>query len=202
MLVNERFGWVGDIHGEEGISATAGEIRFAQPTEKCMPLMKGGWGYRPNREVFSFEQVAVYLSNCVVRNINLLLNVSPDRHGCIPENQQAVLQDTGRWLAKVGHAIYETRGGPWQPLFGEYGFTYRGDRIYCHIYSGYRPLQTGSFTTQSIASKEVLGVRDLLSGKPLPWKRNANGTVTIGDVDYSLFRPVTILEIKLNDNVY
>jgi alpha-L-fucosidase len=202
MLVNERFGWVGDIHGEEGISATAGEIRFAQVTEKCMPLMKGGWGYRPDRPVFTFEEVAVYLSNCVVRNINLLLNVSPDRHGRIPENQQLVLHKMGRWLERVGAAIYETRGGPWQPRFGEFGFTYRQNKIYCHVYSGYRDADSGSFTTQSLGSKEIIGIKDLGSGKTLPWDRNEDATVTIREVDYSQFAPVTILEITLKDDVY
>ncbi len=201
MLVNERFGWVGDIHGEEGGAAMAGPIRV-QPTEKCMSLMKGGWGYRPNRPVVSFEEVAVYLSDCTVRNVNYLLNVAPDREGKIPDNQREVLEQVGRWMDKVGDAVYQTRGGPWQPQFGEYGFSYRDNKIYCHIFAGYRDRATGTFTTQSIGSKKVSQVINLYSGKNLPWKKNDDNTIAIEQVDYDQTPYVTVLRITLTENVY
>jgi alpha-L-fucosidase len=201
LLVNERFGWVGDIHGEEGGAAMAGPIR-AQPTEKCMSLMKGGWGYRPNRSVVSFEEVAVYLSDCTVRNVNYLLNVAPDREGIIPDNQREVLEQVGRWMDKVGDAVHGTRGGPWQPLFGEYGFSYRDNKIYAHIFAGYRNKAKGTFTTQSIGSKQVSKVVDLYSGKELSWKKNDDKTITIGQVDYEQTPYVSILQITLTEDVY
>lgn len=200
LLVNERFGWVGDIHSEEGISAPAGPIRV-QPTEKCMPLMKGGWGYRPDRPVFSFEDISVHLSACVVRNINFLLNVSPDREGRIPDNQRAVLEQVGRWMDQVGESIHGTHGGPWQPQFGEYGFTYRANQIYAHVFAGYRERGSGTFTTHSLGSKSVQGVRDLLTGRTLPWSMNADRTLTVRDVDYTLHPAVTILAITLGEDV-
>ena len=202
MIVNERFGWIGDVHAEEGVSATSGDIRFEHYGEKCVSLQKGGWGYRPNRDVFSFEEVAIYLSNCVVRNINLLLNVAPDREGVIPENQQEVLLKTGDWLSKVGDAVYNTQGGPWQPLFGEYGFTFKENKIYCHVYEGYRDLKSGNFTTQSIGKKKVRKIINLYDGKELKWTKNKNNTLTIYNVDYTLNPVTTILEITLTSNVY
>jgi alpha-L-fucosidase len=202
MVVNERFGWVGDVHAEEGGSSTSGEIRFEHYGEKCVSLQKGGWGYRPNRSVYSFDEVAVYLSNCAVRNINLLLNVAPDREGVIPDNQQEVLLKMGAWLTKVGSGIYNTRGGPWQPLFGEYGFTFNDNKIYCHIYNGYRELNSGKFTTQSIGNKKVSQVINLYDGKELSWLKNENNTVTISGVDYTLNPATTMLEITLTESVY
>jgi alpha-L-fucosidase len=202
LIVNERFSWVGDVHAEEGGSATAGDIRYERYGEKCVSLQKGGWGYRPNRPVYSSEEVAVFLSDCVVRNINLLLNVAPDRQGVIPEEQQQVLREVGSWLDKVGPAIYGTRGGPWQPLFGEYGFSFRDNKIYCHVYAGYRGVNSGSFTTQSIASKNVSSVINLYNGDELPWVKNKDNTVTISGVDYTLNPAVTILEITLTEPVY
>jgi len=202
LIVNERFSWVGDVHAEEGVSATTGDIRFEHYGEKCVSLQKGGWGYRPNREVFSFEEVAVFLSNCVVRNINLLLNVAPDREGVIPQNQQDVLLKTGDWLSKVGKAVYGTKGGPWQPLFGEYGFTFNQNKIYCHIYEGYRDLKTGTFTTQSLGNKKVSKVVNLYDGNLLSWVKNKNNTITISNVDYGLNPATTILEISLTELVY
>jgi alpha-L-fucosidase len=202
MIVNERFGWVGDVHGEEGSAASSGDIRTGNQMEKCMSVQKGGWGYVPNASVLPFEQVAVFLSDCVVRNMNLLLNVAPDREGVISQKQQEVLLKTGGWLKKVGPAIYQTRGGPWQPLHGECGFTYRENNIYCHIYKNYRNKTNGTFTTQSIGLKKVSKVTDLYSGKELPWKKNENNTITIEQVDYEQTPYVTILQITLNEDVY
>ncbi len=202
MIVNERLGWVGDVQGEEGSSATSGNVRDEKYLEKCASLQKGGWGYVPGAPVFSFEEVAVFLSDCVVRNMNLLLNVAPDREGVIPKNQQDVLLQIGDWLKKVGPAIYKTRGGPWQPAHGECGFTYASDKIYCHIYKDYRLKDTGTFTTQSIGAKQVAKVINLYSGQELAWKKNANNTVSIEQVNYNQTPYVTVLQITLTENVY
>jgi len=202
MIVNERLGWIGDVYLEEGASATSGDIRFKNYGEKCVSLQKGGWGYRPNIEVFSFQEVAVYLSNCVVRNINLLLNVAPDREGVIPQKQQEVLLKTGDWLSKVGNAVYNTKGDPWQPLFGEFGFTFNQNKIYCHVFIGYRELKSGTFTTQSLGNKKVQKVINLYDRRELKWVKNKDKTITTSDVDYSLNPAATILEITLTSSVY
>ncbi|MCU0791621.1 MAG: alpha-L-fucosidase [Opitutaceae bacterium] len=201
MIVNKRFSWVGDVDVDEGSAASTGDIRV-QAKEKCLSVQKGGWGHVPGAKVFSFEEVAVFLSDAVVRNINLLLNVAPDREGVIPQNQQEVLRQTGQWLEKVGPAIYNTRGGPWQPLHGEYGFTYAGNKIYCHVYESYRDKAKGTFTTHSIGAKSVSKVTDLYSGKELPWKKNADNTITVEQVDYAQTPYVTILQITLTEDVY
>lgn len=202
MLVNKRFSWIGDVQAEEGGSYTSGDIRTEEYTEKCISLQRGGWGHRPNSKVYSFEEIVLYLSNCAVRNVNFLLNVAPDREGVIPQNQQDVLLKMGNWLSKVGNGIYNTRGGPWQPLFGEYGFTFRDNKIYCHIYKGYRELKSGQFTTQSIGNKKVSKVINLYDGKDLSWVKNKDNTITISGIDYSVNPPATILEISLTEPVY
>ena len=202
MIVNKRFSWIGDVYSDEGGGYTSGNIREEDITEKCISLQKGGWGYRPNSKVFSYEEIVQYLSNCVVRNVNLLLNVAPDREGVISQNQQEVLLKLGNWLNKVGSGIYNTRGGPWQPLYGEYGFTFRENKIYCHIYNGYRALKTGAFITQSIGKKKVQKVINLFDGKELKWVKNKDNTITISGVDYSENSAATLLEITLTENVY
>lgn len=202
MVVNKRFSWVGDVYSDEGGSYTSGDIRNLEYTEKCISLQKGGWGHKPNSKVYSFEEIVMYLSNCAVRNVNLLLNVAPDREGVIPKNQQDVLLKMGNWLSKVGNGIYNTRGGPWQPLFGEYGFTFKDNKIYCHIYKGYREWKSGQFTTQSIGNKKVSKVINLYDGKLLSWVKNKDNTLTINGVDYSQNPATTLLEITLTETVY
>ncbi len=202
MLMNERFGWVGDVNIEEGGSYPSGKVNTDNVTEKCVSLQRGGWGYKPNAKVYSFDEVVKYLSNCAVRNINFLLNVSPDREGVIPQNQKEVLYKMGDWLGKVGVAIYNTKGGPWQPLFGEYGFTYKDNKIYCHIYDKCREMELKTFTTQSLGSKKVLKVKNVFDGKDMKWINNKDNTITIQDVDYKQMPSTVILEITLNENVY
>ena len=68
-------------------------------------------------------QLTRYLVDAVIRNGNILLNVGPDRHGNIPETHAALLRGiSGAWLAIVGDSVYGTRGGPWNPVDGQYGF--------------------------------------------------------------------------------
>ena len=122
--------------------------------------------------------------------------------GVIPQKQQEVLLEMGSWLSKVGNGIYGTRGGPWQPLFGEYGFTFSKNKIYCHIYEGCREVKSGRFTTQSIGNKKVSKVINLYDGKELLWVKNKNKTITVSGVDYSLNPSTTILEVTLNESVY
>jgi alpha-L-fucosidase len=202
MIVNKRFSWIGDVYSDEGGGYTSGNIRNELITEKCISLQKGGWGYRFNSKVYSFEDIVMYLSNCVVRNVNLLLNVAPDREGVIPQNQQEVLVKMGNWLNKVGPGIYNTRGGPWQPLYGEYGFTYNANKIYCHIYKSYRELTSNQFTTQSIGKKKVSKVINLFDGKELKWVKNKDNTITISGVDYTQNPAATLLEITLTEIIY
>jgi alpha-L-fucosidase len=45
-----------------------------------------------------------------------LLNIGPQPDGTIPEPEQEILREIGRWLAVNGEAIYDTR--PWQ-VYGE-----------------------------------------------------------------------------------
>ncbi|MEO7908446.1 MAG: alpha-L-fucosidase, partial [Roseiflexaceae bacterium] len=55
------------------------------------------------------------LVDIVSKNGALLLNIGPRPDGTIPESEQAILREIGRWLAINGVAIYDTR--PWK-IFG------------------------------------------------------------------------------------
>jgi alpha-L-fucosidase len=65
---------------------------------------------------------------------NLLFNVGPMPTGQIEPRQVARLKEMGDWLREYGQSIYSTRGGPFKGN-SWCASTYRGNRIYVHIFN-------------------------------------------------------------------
>lgn len=113
-----------------------GEFQNNRPWESCMTLVHtpdgGGWSYRPDGKLRSYEECIRSLVSCATGDGNLLLDAGPDATGVIPADQAARLLQMGNWLKKYGESIYNTRGGPYRN--GNWGgATYRGNKIYLHI---------------------------------------------------------------------
>ncbi|MGB8356522.1 MAG: alpha-L-fucosidase [Chthoniobacteraceae bacterium] len=179
-ITNLRYGWMGDIIEEEGPRETKGPIRNAVVCDKCMTIQNGGgWGYNAKSisagNVFRTEALIQYLANSAVRNMTYLLNVTPDRHGEIPEIEQQRLREMGAWLAKTGDAIYGTRGGPWEPVDGQYGYTYKGSTVFVHLLKAY-PGDT--FKMPPLGKIRVKKVYDVFTGKELEFDGDSAGTIS------------------------
>jgi alpha-L-fucosidase len=119
-------------------------------------------------EIARPDGVVRNLINNVSKNGGLLLNISPKADGTIPDNQQQLLLNIGKWLQVNGDAIYATR--PWTK-FGEgpgaarqtYRFTTKGGTLYA-IALGWpggqatvASLATGAPGVDKITSVELLG---------------------------------------------
>ncbi|MGN6371054.1 MAG: alpha-L-fucosidase [Phycisphaerae bacterium] len=141
-ITNLRYGWMGDIVEEEGPHETTGPIRSSTIWDKCLTIQMGGWGINADsiakNKIMSSQDIISYLANCAIRDMVLLANVSPDRHGQIPELEQQRLREVGQWLQKNGDAIYGTRAGPWQPVDHQYGFTYKNNTLYLHLLRAFK----------------------------------------------------------------
>lgn len=74
------------------------------------------FGYTDGSAIADARTVITRLIENTCRNGALLLNISPKADGTIPEDQQKLLLEIGRWLDINGEAIYSTR--PWIK-FGE-----------------------------------------------------------------------------------
>ena len=88
-----------------------------------------------DRYVLSEDDALDLLLRVVANGGNLLLMVSPDGSGHVPENQIRRLRFIGGWLSRYGEAIYGTRplGVATQPSWGYLTRSKGGDRIYCVV---------------------------------------------------------------------
>lgn len=199
ILVNPRSGWIGDYTCEEGGGDVKGNIRNGN-VEKCMTLASG-WGYTSMMEdpkrITSLNRIKRIMADCIVRNINFLVNVGPDRHGNVAPLIEQRLLEFGEWVNKISEAIYGTSGGPWEPVDGQYGFSYKGNIIYIYFLGDYKndnfslpPVNKDMkvVTAYNVYTKEKIKVQQekqiitLKGVKPLP-------------------SDISVIAVKLNKNV-
>lgn len=201
IVVNPRSGWCGDYTCEEGVGAVKGEIRSGV-VEKCISLSPG-WGYNnmmkdPNR-IMPLDKLKRFCADCMVRNMCLLVNIGPDRHGNVPYYTEKRLLEFGEWIEKVGEAIYGTRGGPWEPVDGQYGFTYRDNYIYVYFLGGY--FMDSLELPPLDPDMKVIGARDLYSGNKISFKNKKGNVVLLENLKLK-HNDVSIVAIELNKKVY
>lgn len=202
-ICNSRYGWIGDVTEEEGPNETTGKIRSANIVDKCLSLERGPWGYttdantKPNG-IMSGEELIRYLTNAVVRNMVLTINIAPDRHGDVPEKQQKALHDMGAWLAKTGDAFYGTRGGPWQPLDRQYGYTFKDKTIYVHLLKGY---QGDAFTMPPMGNWRVVMAADVFTGRPVTFSGGEGQPIALSGLDRNSSSVDTIVAVTFEHDI-
>ncbi len=200
-ITNLRYGWMGDILEQEGPSETTGPIRSDNIYEKCLTMQLGGWGYNAESnihgKVMSRDTLIRYLANCTVRDMVLLVNVAPDRHGVISDVQQKPLRELGEWLSHAGQAIYGTRGGPWQPVDREFGYCYKGNTVYVHLLDTYKG---DTFRVPPLGTLKAQKVIDLFTGKPVAFAAADQG-LTLSGLDRSSSPADTILAVSYDSDV-
>jgi len=131
IVINPRSGWEGDFRCNEGNDEIRGSIvNFAW--EKNFTLSRA-WGWTPDEECMPFEEVMSHVINVVVRDGNVLINIPPRPDGSFPDSMVNVLMRLGKWMNENGESIYETRGGPFQPIDRVFGSCYKDNNVYIHI---------------------------------------------------------------------
>ena len=160
-------------------------------------VSKNSWCYVREQDYKTTTSLIHDLVDIVSKNGALLLNIGPRPDGTIPEPEEEMLLEIGRWLAVNGEAIYGTR--PWK-VYGEgptevfegyfqdtkhagftakdVRFTTKGDTLYA-IVMGWpesaetviQSLGTGlALYPDAIKQVELLGCEE-----GVPWSRDADG---------------------------
>ena len=102
------------------------------PHESCMSMLKGAWTWIPDRQLYSATEGSNFLVHSLIGNGNFLYNVGPMPSGEIEDRQVERLLKTGKWLKKVGEAVYGTTVGPIMP--GHWGgTTTKGNNVYVFL---------------------------------------------------------------------
>lgn len=196
IVVNPRSGWIGDFTCEEGGGAVTGEIRSGV-VEKCVSLASG-WGYNKQMEnlssIMPLKKVKRLFADCMVRNMCFLLNVGPDRHGNVAPLVEQRMLEFGEWVNATREAVYGTRGGPWQPVDGQYGFCYKGNMIYIYFLGGY---EDDTFVLPRLdKGMKVKRAYNVYTKQPLQYRQKGRGVTLRG------IRPVkedlTVVAVELN----
>jgi len=104
--------------GSAVLDIERGQLNAIRPAlwQNDTSVSKNSWGYVSNQEYKTAASLIGDLVDVVSKNGALLLNIGPRPDGTIPEAEQAILLEIGRWLAQNGEAIYGTR--PWV-VYGE-----------------------------------------------------------------------------------
>jgi alpha-L-fucosidase len=157
--------------------------------QTCTSVSKNSWGYI-NHHVYK-EPAAIihHLVDIVSKNGCILLNIGPKADGTIPDEEQEILREIGRWLRVNGEAIYGTRPwrtfgeGPTQIPAGQFSdndvtfsgqdirFTTKGDKLFAITLGEPRDV----VKIKSLAGEKVNSVKMFGLEKSLAWSQDETG---------------------------
>jgi alpha-L-fucosidase len=106
---------------EEGtavLDIERGQLKDIRPMlwQNDTSISKNSWGYVADQDYKTAGDIIGDLVDVVSKNGCLLLNIGPKADGTIPQPEQAILLEIGRWLAVNEEAIYGSQS--WR-VFGE-----------------------------------------------------------------------------------
>lgn len=124
--------------------------------EACV-TMNNHWGYCRNDHFYKPACMIIKkLVECVSKGGNLLLNISPDEDGVLPEEQISVLKETGDWMAVNQESIHFCGySGIEKPEYGR--ITRNGNRLYYHVFEN----QFGGIPLPGIRKEQIDSIRML-----------------------------------------
>jgi alpha-L-fucosidase len=130
IIVNDRIGtnsFQADFGVAEQYIPEDGDIR---DWESCLTIPPYSWGYdRDEHNFLTPAQIIRQVIEVVSKGGNILINISPDEMGLVPEYQIERLRALGRWLERFGEALYGTHSANIPEQNGVW-FTRKEDVLY------------------------------------------------------------------------
>ena len=113
-----NYKYVAYPEGTAVLDVERGQLKDIRPQlwQNDTSVSKNSWCYVKEQDYKTAESLIHDLVDVVSKNGALLLNIGPRADGTIPEPEQEILREIGRWLAVNGEAIYGAR--PWR-VYGE-----------------------------------------------------------------------------------
>ncbi len=131
-LLNSRLRHTGDYGTpEQGLPVWRPLDKY---WELCM-TMNESWGYQSSDNHYkSSQQIIDILVDCISKGGNLLLDIGPKADGTIPEKQEQILKDLGRWTKKHSEAIYTAEAGiPYEYYYGPTALSSDSTMLYVFV---------------------------------------------------------------------
>ena len=131
-ILNSRLRDQGDYATpEQGMPITRPKSTY---WELCM-TMNNSWGFQKNdHEYKTSGQIIGIFADVLSNGGNLLLDIGPKADGTIPEEQEQILKDLGRWTHKHKEAIYGTVAGiPKEHFYGPTTLSKDGTMLYLFV---------------------------------------------------------------------
>lgn len=198
-IVNSRINGFGDYATpEQGVPITPPASPY---WELCMTT-NDSWGYQGNdRNYKTANEVIRIFADCIGMGGNLLLDIGPREDGSIPQEQEAILKELGRWTRKHSEAIYGTRAGiPPDYFYGR--TTLSGDSTVVYLFVDHAPrgpLMVKGLTNR-ITRSYVVGNGTKLSWRVL-MKQSWNdipGLLCVDLPENTLDPQVTVVALQLD----
>ena len=202
IIINSRLRGYGDYATpEQGLPVYGPKNKY---WELCM-TMNDSWGYqgRDNNYKTPYQIIRIF-SDVISLGGNLLLDIGPKSDGTIPEQQQFLLKELGRWTKKYDKAIFNTRKGISRYHFaGPSTMSKDGKTLYLFV----RGKPNGPVMLKGIKNK-IENIYDVNSGEKLDYEiklkaswSKVPGVVFIDIPEKYLDKYITVIAVKLDGKV-
>ena len=198
VAINHKYGSFPE--GAAVFDIERGQLKEIRPLfwQNDTSVAKNSWGYVEPQEYKTATSLIHDLADIVSKNGALLLNIGPRPDGTIPEPEQEILLEIGRWLAVNGAAIYGTRPwtlygeGPTEVLEGAFTdtkraaftaedirFTTQGDDLYAIVldWPGKQLVVRALAESSPLYDGRIGEVHLLGHDQPLVWTRTGDGLI-------------------------
>jgi alpha-L-fucosidase len=153
---------VGDYHSREDHGGKEWEgLYYNGPWEFCSSVAYPNYSYNSKLKLKTPKECIQTMVKIAGRNGNYLLDMAPSPDGSVEEAQVKLFGQIGDWMKIYGQSIYQTEGGPFLPIKGEFVSTRKENKIYLHLLNNQNYIILPSLNKKIISAKIFQTDRDV-----------------------------------------